>query len=202
MKPGVRALGVAESYRRESSTLAGVVVRADRVVDGFAFATCTVGGTDATATIVALFEDLDREDVQYLLVAGIAPAWFNVVDLHHLYERTGIPVLSVTFEASEGLEDAIRDAFDGEATARRIETYRTQPPRRSVAVDTGTDTASETPNEVTGSGRTVYVRSVGIDDREADDVVRSFTHGGGRPEPVRIARLAARAADSFRRDGR
>ncbi|PSQ09470.1 DUF99 domain-containing protein, partial [Halobacteriales archaeon QS_7_68_65] len=54
MKAGVRALGVAESSRPDAtrSTLAGAVVRADRVVDGFAFGSCTVGGTDATETVV------------------------------------------------------------------------------------------------------------------------------------------------------
>jgi len=177
MKPGVRALGVAESYREETSTLAGAIVRASRVVDGFVFGSCTVGGTDATEAIVSLFDRLDREDVQYLLVAGIALAWFNVVDLHRLHGATDRPVLSVTFEDSDGLEGPIRDAFDGDDRRERLDTYRAQPPRRSVTVD----------------GGTVFVRSVGIDEREADDVVRAFTPEGGRPEPVRVARLAGRA---------
>jgi endonuclease V-like protein UPF0215 family len=181
VKAGVRALGIAESYREQTSTLAGVVVRANRVVDGVAFETCTVGGTDATRAIASLFEALGREDIRYLLVAGIAPAWFNVVDLHRLHDRTGIPVLSVSFEDSEGLDDAICEAFEGDAATRRLETYRAQPTRRPVTV--GDDT--------------IFVRSVGLDDREATDVVRAFTPDGSRPEPVRVARLAARAADRF-----
>ena len=184
MKAGVRALGVAESYREDTSTLAGVVVRANRVVDGLAYATCTVGGTDSTTAIASLFEHLGREDIRYLLVAGIAPAWFNVVDLHRLFELTGVPVLSVSFEASDGLEDAIRDAFEGEAASRRLDLYHAQPARRPVVL--GADT--------------VYVRSVGLDDSEANDVVRGFTPEGGRPEPLRVARLAARSADAFRRN--
>lgn len=183
MKRGVRALGVAESYRGERSTLAGAVVRADRTVDGFAFTTCTVGGTDSTTAISSLFADLDREDIQYLFVAGIAPAWYNVVDLSRLFDLTGVPVLSISFEASDGLEDAIREAFDGDDAARRLERYRAQPERR--AVDVGDDT--------------VYVRSVGVDETEADEIVRAFTPEGGRPEPLRVARLAARSADAFRR---
>jgi endonuclease V-like protein UPF0215 family len=179
VKAGVRALGVAESYRDDRSTLAGAVVRASRVVDGFAFGTCRVGGTDATAAIDDLFARLDREDVRYLLVAGIAPAWFNVVDLHDLAERVDRPVISVTFEESEGLASAIREAFEGEARTRRLATYRAQPERRPVSVN----------------GETVYVRSVGLPADQAADVVRSFTPEGGRPEPLRVARLAARAAD-------
>ncbi len=184
MKAGVRALGVAESYRERTSTLAGAVVRADRTVDGFAFGTCTVGGTDATRAVVSLFERLDRQDVRYLLVAGIAPAWFNVLDLREIAAAVDRPVVSVTFEESDGLGDAIRDAFDGETARRRIDSYRAQPDRRPVSVD----------------GETVYVRAVGLDPCEAADVVRAFTPEGGRPEPLRVARLAARAVEAFRTD--
>lgn len=182
MKAGVRALGIAESFSDDRSTLAGVVVRASRVVDGFAFGSCTVGGTDVTDAIVALYDDLGREDVRYLLVSGIAPAWFNIIDLHSLQQRVGRPVISITYEGSEGLGSALREQFDGDGLQTRLETYRRQPPRR----------------ELTINGETVFVRSVGIDDGEANDVVRGFTPEGGRPEPVRVARLAARAADRFR----
>lgn len=177
MKTGVRALGIAESYRQETSHLAGVVARASRVVDGFVFARCTVGGSDATETICSMVDRLDREDVRYLMVAGIAPAWFNVVDLQAINERTGLPTISVTFEASPGLETAIEDAFDDdEVIEDRLATYRAQPARQQVTVN----------NE------TVYVRAVGLSDDESVDVVRAFTPEGGRPEPLRVARLAAR----------
>lgn len=182
MKAGVRALGVAESYREQTSTFGGAVVRASRVVDGFGFETCTVGGTDATDTVVSLFDRLDRPDVRYLLVAGIAPAWFNVLDLHAIEDATGRPVISVTFEDSDGLAGAIREAFDGTAAKRRLATYHAQPDRREVSAD----------------GERVFVRSVGLDDDEAADVVRAFTPEGGRPEPLRVARLAARAVEEFR----
>jgi endonuclease V-like protein UPF0215 family len=180
VKPGHRALGIAESYHDDTSTLAGSVVRANRVVDGFAFGSCTVGGTDATTAILDIFDRLGREDIDYLLVAGIAPAWFNVVDLHRLHDTTGLPALSISFEESKGLVPAIREAFDGEAARERIARYRAQPGRRSVAV----------------GDETVYARAVGAD--SVAEVVRAFTPEGGRPEPLRVARLAARAADTFR----
>jgi len=184
MKTGARALGVAESFQDDRSTVAGAIVRADRTVDGLAFETCTVGGTDATDAVVDLFAAIGREDVRYVLFAGIAPAWFNVLDLHRIAAATDRPVLSVTFEESDGLESALHDAFEGEALETRLETYRAQPGRRQLRVN----------------GETVYLRSVGIDEREARDVVRGFTPEGGRPEPLRVARLAARAAEQFRAD--
>jgi len=186
MKPGVRALGVAESFRRdhEHSTLGGAVVRASRVTDGFSLATATVGGTDATGAVVDCYRRLGREDVQYVLVAGIALSWYNVVDLHTVHDATGRPVLSVTFEEGDPLEAPLREQFDGEALERRLETYRAQPPRRAVEVDHGR----------------AFVRAVGVDDADAERVVRAFTPEGGRPEPLRVARLFARAVEQFRDD--
>ncbi|PSP53122.1 DUF99 domain-containing protein [Halobacteriales archaeon QH_1_68_42] len=147
MKAGVRALGIAESFRGDESTLAGAVVRASRVTDGF--------------------------------VAGIAPAWFNLLDLPAIRESADRPVLSVTFEESPGLEGALREAFEGDALDERLAVYRRQPERRRLTVN----------------DERVFVRAVGCEEDEAADVVRAFTPEGGRPEPLRVARLAARAAD-------
>ncbi|KAB1192502.1 DUF99 family protein [Haloferax sp. MBLA0076] len=215
MKTGTRALGIAESYsgtaraptadhtdsRHSSavpspdsdadttatpdghaeSVLCGAVVRADRVVDGLAFETCTVGGDDATDAIASLSQSLGREDVRYVLVSGIAPAWFNLVDIDRLASTLDRPVLSVSFEESEGLEPALSEHFAGDEHARRLEIYRDAPPRRAVEVN----------------GERVFVRAAGCDDDEAVRVLRAFTPTGGRPEPLRVARMAARAARQF-----
>jgi len=186
VKSGARALGVAESYRRDTSTLAGVVTRASRVTDGFVFGTCTVGGTDLTASIIDLVERLDREDVRYVLVSGIALAWYNVLDMHRLHDATERPIIVVTFEQSDGLLDSLETEFSGDELDTRRDIYLTQPARRELAVD----------------GESVFVRQVGMNAEEAEEVVRAFTPEGGRPEPLRVARLAARAADDFgNRDG-
>lgn len=182
MKPGTRAVGVAESYEGAESTIAAAVVRADRVVDDLRFGACTVGGTDATDAVVSLLEGLARPDAQFLLLAGIAPAWYNLLDLHRLREAIDRPVLSVSFEPSPGLGGALREEFSGASLDRRLATYERQPPRE----------------ELTVNGETLFVRSVGCED--ASGVVRAFTPEGGRPEPLRVARTAARAADAYRTD--
>jgi endonuclease V-like protein UPF0215 family len=120
--------------------------------------------------------------VQYLLLAGIAPAWFNLIDLPALADAVSRPVCSLSFEASPGLEPALREGFSGDALDERLATYRAQPPRRRVEVN---DDA-------------VWVRAVGVDDDRAAEIVRAYTPEGGRPEPLRVARLAARAARRFR----
>ncbi|MCL7417997.1 MAG: DUF99 family protein [Halalkalicoccus sp.] len=189
MKAGTRVVGVAESYRGdrspgEASTLAGAVVRADRVVDGLVFGSLTVGGLDGTDAVCELFSELDREDVQYLLLAGIAPAWYNVVDLSEIADRIDPPVCAVSFERSAGLEGPIKRAFSGDERDRRLTTYERQPARKRIEVN----------------GETLYWRGVGLDSAAARELLSTLTPEGGRPEPLRVARLAARAADRFRED--
>lgn len=193
MKPGTRALGIAESYRdepsgdgrsestRRRSTLAGVVVRADRVVDGLVFDSCTVGSTDATDGVVSLFRRLGREDVRYVLVAGIALAWYNVLDLRRIHEAVERPVCSVSFEESDGLDDALRAEFSGDDLDERLSVYEGQPSRDRVEVN----------------GHDLYYRTIGFDDGDGREALRAFTPEGGRPEPLRVARLAARAGDGW-----
>ncbi|QIB73129.1 DUF99 family protein [Halogeometricum borinquense] len=186
VKSGTRALGIAESYTDDGveaeSVLCGAVVRADRVIDGAAYGTCTVGGTDVTDVIRGLFSNLGREDVRLVFVAGVAPAWFNIVDLRRLADAVDRPVLSVSFEASSGLRSALKAAFSGEELDTRLAVYESLPPRRRVTV--GDDT--------------VFVRSVGISDDEAARAVRAYTPTGGRPEPLRVARLLARSGREWR----
>lgn len=192
MKAGARTLGIAVSTppgvastsatgHARSGIVAGALVRADRVFDGLSFSTCTVGGTDYTDAVLDCVETLGREDVQYLLTAGVAPAWFNVLDLHRVHEAVERPVLSVSFEGSPGLASALREQFTGAALEERLGTYERQPGR--IRVD-GMDT---------------WVRAVGVDDDEATAIVRALTPDGERrPEPLRVARIAARAGRSFR----
>ncbi len=184
MKGGVRAVGIAESYSTETSTIAGVVVRADRVFDGAFFRTCTVGGMDATEQIIAGLVSLARDDTEYIFIAGIAPAWFNIIDLQLIHERVGIPVICVSFQESPGLKSAIETEFSGSEQTDRLDRYSRQPGRESIEI-----------NE-----QTLYYQDVGMNGESPDQVLRHFTPVGGRPEPLRVARLVARAADTWRTD--
>ncbi|UPM43631.1 DUF99 family protein [Halocatena salina] len=183
MKAGTRALGVAESYTHGAtkSTVVGAVVRADRVFDGMVVGHITVGGTDSTARITDLWRRIDRPDVQYVFLAGIAPAWYNIIDLREVEDVVDRPVVSVSFEQSDGLAPALRDAFETSALAERLDRYNRQPPRQKISVN----------------DEQLFVRAVGLATAEAERVVRAFTPEGGRPEPLRVANTAAAAIDEF-----
>jgi len=175
-KKGLRALGIAESYAgREHSVLAGVVMRKDLRIDGFCSGRVTVGGTDATDTILSMIRDLDRRDINIVLVSGCVISWFNVLDPGRIFDETEIPVICVTYEESDGLLDDIRHHFPGDAA--RVEAYLRLGDR--VPVDLPGHT-------------TIYLRAAGIGYEDAAQFCRDFTLEGKIPEPLRVARLCAR----------
>ncbi|MFA4859139.1 DUF99 family protein [Methanoregula sp.] len=175
-KKGLRAFGIAESYSgRVHSNLAGVVMRKDLRIDGFSFGQVTVGGTDATDTVLKMIQDLDRTDINAILLSGCVIAWFNILDPARITETTGIPVIGVTYEESPGLLDDIRYHFPGDQG--RIDAYLKLGDRYPV--------------ELT-KGHVSFLRSWGIGNEDAARLCRDFTHEGKIPEPLRVARLCAR----------
>ena len=194
MTPPSRTLGVAFSDGDRVSRIAGAICRADGTLDGLAYDACTVGGTDATQAVRSLVADLGREDVRHVSLAGIAPAWYNLVHLAALQEAVARPVTAVSYEASDGLEPALCEAFDGEALETRLSTYQSLPPRHRVEVPNNTSTASTTTTDTDRDPAPLFVRAVGIDADRAATVVRSLVRAGfRRPEPLRVAGIAADA---------
>jgi endonuclease V-like protein UPF0215 family len=180
-KKGLRALGIAESYAgRTSSTLAGVVMRKDLRIDGFTYGRVTVGGMDATDVILEMVVNLERRDINVILLSGCVIAWFNVIDPGRIHERTGIPVICVTYEESEGLINEIRRHFPGDET--RLSAYLQLGDRIPFGLR---------------SGQTCYLRSWGLETGDAGRLCNDFTLEGKIPEPLRVARLCARYAGHY-----
>lgn len=178
-KPALRVLGIAESFVRElpRSRLAGVVMRADLRIDGLAYASAIVGGDDATEAVLNIYKRLDRADVNALLLSGAVISWFNIIDLPRVYEETQKPLICLTYEESPGLEKYLREYFP-EAEGKLC-LYQRLGEREMVRLKTGYE---------------VYIRALGASAEEARVLLNRFTLDGRVPEPVRVARLAARAA--------
>jgi endonuclease V-like protein UPF0215 family len=184
-KPGIRVLGVAESFKpdRSWSVLGGVVMRADLVVDGLSVGRASVGGDDATASISSLFRRLGRNDVNLLMVSGCILSLYNIIDVDELARKTKLPTVCLTYKETAGIEDAIKRHFPDRAEEKLV-AYRKLGKRVRVRLP---------------SGHNVYVRTSGMSLSEVRAVLGGFTLQGSVPEPVRVARLLARAVLDIRR---
>ncbi|MDA4124626.1 MAG: DUF99 family protein [Thaumarchaeota archaeon] len=178
-KPGIRALGVAESFKQgqKRSVIAGVVMRSDLIVDGLAFGHTSVGGDDATAAIASLFRRFRRNDINLIMVSGAILSLYNIIDVDELSAKTKLPVICLTYKETSGIEGSIRKHFP-ERAEEKLEAYR------RLGRRTGFNLAS---------GHRVFARLSGLDRGEARSTIDRFTRQGSIPEPVRVARLLARA---------
>ncbi|MHA1590782.1 MAG: endonuclease dU [Candidatus Njordarchaeales archaeon] len=184
-KKGFRILGIAESFKKEyfphfdKSVIAGVIVRGDLQVDGFAFNFITVRGLDATEKIIELYRMMSRPDISIIMLSGTVIALYNVIDLNKLYDDIKKPIIAVTYEESKGIERFLLELPDGE---ERVRIHHRNGPRIPILLK---------------NSFRVFIRPVGISIDEAVYVLNRFTIHGRYPEPVRLARILARALLSY-----
>jgi len=180
-KKGIRAIGLAESFRKEigsKAVIAGVVMRSDLLVDGFGFATCTVGGMDSTEKVIELWRRLERKDINVVLLSGSVISWFNVIDLNKLYREVETPLICLSYRESKGLDEVFRKRFP-EDWETRLNVHLSNGERTPLKLKTG---------------YSVFVRVFGVDTEDAKQVLDKFLVNGRYPEPVRLAKLLARSA--------
>lgn len=176
-KSGVRVLGIGESFNREDtkSVVAGVVMRGDFRIDGFSVCRPTVGGTDSTDSLISLFQRLERPDVRAWMLGGSVISWFNIVDIMELHDATGVPVVSVTYNPSEGIEKYLKEYFPSDWEPR-LQILERAGSRMEVTLRTGHE---------------VYLSISGLSKTRAKQLVDQFTLDGKIPEPIRVARIEA-----------
>jgi endonuclease V-like protein UPF0215 family len=177
-KKGIRVLGIAESFKKsgKKSTLAGIVMRRDLIIDGMAFGSATIEGDDATDSIISMHRSLARDDINCILLDGLVISMYNIIDGEKVAAETGLPLIAITFEDSKGLEGSIRHHFDNWQS--KLDQYQKLGKRERVALKTG---------------KNLFIRYWGLSQKRAIAILNSFTLQGSVPEPIRVAKLAARS---------
>ena len=183
-KKAIRALGIAESFHDKAkiSTLAGVVMRTDLVIDGFGIGKLTVSGSDATESIVSLANAIQRNDLNALILSGSVLSLYNIVDVDELCSELSIPVVALTFSKSRAnLLQNIEERFPSGIANRKKKLLEKLGSPKKVRLRTGYD---------------VFVRNSGIGEKESKRLLDRFTLQGAIPEPIRVARLLAKAVSA------
>ena len=181
-KKGIRILAIAESFQKQDrkSILAGIVMRRDLVVDGFAYSDTIVGGNDGTHKVLSMIHSLGRTDINCVLLGGLIISLFNIISGKYINEITGIPVIAISYRKSSGLKDSIH----GNAENEKIKEYLKLEERKPLKLWTG---------------KTIYVRHWGLEFSDASKLLNSLVIQGAKPEPLRLATLAARAYQNYSR---
>tara|TARA_Y100001949_G_scaffold145243_1_gene128333 strand:+ start:544 stop:1119 length:576 start_codon:yes stop_codon:yes gene_type:complete len=176
-KHGLHGLAISESFSQDSkkSVLTGIVMSTDLVIDGFILGHSTIGGDDATDSILSMYEKLDRPDVSFVLISGIVISLYNIVNVKRISEKIGLPVIGVTYKDSDGIEEAIKHHFP-ESYESKLAEYSGLGSREKITLHTSHD---------------LYIRNEGCTVAEATQLLNRLTLHGSFPEPLRIAQMLA-----------
>lgn len=157
--------------------MAGVLVRPPDYVEGVLISSCQVDGEDANSAIVDMVKNSRfSEQVRVIMVDGAALGGFNVVDIKALSDELGIAVITVS-----------RDEPDLRSILEALRGHFTDWERRFVIISRNRVRPVEIADGL------VYIASEGMDEREAENLVRRCILRGRIPEPVRLAHLVATA---------
>ena len=178
-KKGLRGLAIAESFRQnsEKSILSGIVMRRDFLIDGFVFGTTTINGDDATQTILQMYEDLERPDISYVLISGLIISMYNVIDIKRIHENLQLPIIGITYNESQGIEEAIKHHFP-ENYISKIKEYHKLGEREKITLHTSSE---------------IFVRREGCSLNDAQYLLNKLTLQGSIPEPLRVAQLLSKS---------
>ena len=177
-KKGIRVFGISESFAMSDlrSILAGVVMRRDFIIDGLIFGNTTIRGNDSTEIIVSMFRRMKRNDINCILLGGTIISILNIVDGQELYDTTKVPVVAISSRETRGLrENNLRTFEDGEIKCKLYNALK----------------ASE--QLTLRTGKAVNYRNWGISSRDVSVLLNDLTLQGARPEPIKVASIAARA---------
>ncbi len=177
-KKGLRGLAIAESFKEDSrsSTLAGVVMRRDFIIDGFVFGHATIEGNDVTDAILQMHQKLNRDDISFVMISGLIMSMYNIVDIKKIWNTLAIPIIGVTYDDSKGIEPAIKYHFPDSYQSKMAE-YNKLGPRTKISLHTG---------------HNLYLRIEGCTIQETKKLLDAFTLQGAIPEPLRVAHMLAR----------
>jgi len=138
-----------------------------------------VDGLDATGTALEAIGASGMR-IDAIMAGSIPIAGFNVIDPQEIYRKIAIPSVFVLQDRPD--EGAVRHAL--------VKHFDDWEARLRVIDGAGPLHEFKTPG---GEGERVLIRCVGMGAEEAFRLVKSVTVFGRVPEPVRIAKMAAKA---------
>ena len=178
MKQQIRILGVDDapfSFSEKYATVIGVVMRGGEYLECVLRSQVSVDGTNATVICKELIQGTKhRQQLQVMMLDGIALGGFNIVDIEEVYQATGLPVLTVTRDPPDFSK--IREALQ-----HHFQDWR----KRWDLMQKGTL------HIVPTSHNPIHVQCAGLSLKEAKEIIKLSTIRGVIPEPLRVAHLIA-----------
>lgn len=176
MKQNIRILGVDDGpFQRDidsRTALVGVLMRMDGTLESVHSGFIDIDGEDTLSLILEFIEEIGNSNVNVILTEGITFGGFDIVDPTELWQKTGIPFISIT----KGKADlqSMESALIEHGNSEKLHKLRSLTPVRKIIRDN------------------VYTLNIsGVDQKEAISLVEKLMIVGNVPEPLRLADMMA-----------
>ena len=179
-KKGIRVLAFAESFdiSETYSTIVGIIMRKDHVIDGVTTGRITIGGNDSTPILINLINNLERNDINCILIGGLIIGLYNIIDGNEIFKNTCIPLITLTFtNPKKKIHKTLKKYFPHDYESR-ISKYKESEKRDIVKLKTN---------------KVVFSKNWGINYNDASNLLNDFIIQGAIPEPIRVAKLCAKS---------
>jgi len=181
IKSEIRVLGVDDGmftpHVKGSALIVGVVFRGGYWLDGVISTRVEVDGFDATDKIASMVNGSPHhKQLRVIMLDGVTFAGFNIVDIKKLNRATQLPVIAVT-----------RDEPDFDDINKALKKLPRSEERWKAVQNAGKITKVYTRNRK----EKVYMETAGIQEEDAERILRLTSTRSSVPEPLRVAHLIA-----------
>lgn len=183
IKSEIRILGLDDGpfkpHSGEEVPLVGTIFRGGKWIDGVLCTHIKQDGTDATERVIDMINRSRHKDqLRVVMTDGVTFAGFNVLNIRDVFEKTGLPVISVTRE--------LPNMRDVEKAIRHLPNWRQ---RLRVIKSAG----KIYPVETRKHAAPIYIQFSGMEREDAQEVVKLSSTRSLVPEPIRVSHLIATA---------
>ncbi len=183
IKEEIRILGVDDGPfifgRPGKALLVATIFRGGLWLEGVLTTRIKVDGDDATDQLVRMIsKSRHKGQVRVAMTNGLTFGGFNVIDGQAVFERTGLPLISVTRSKPDmhAIKEALRRLPNPEERFSRID--RAGPPKEH--------------HYAQGRGKArIYFQAFGIGDEDAHAIMDISSTRSLMPEPIRVAHIIA-----------
>lgn len=176
IKKEIRVAGIDDGpfnkFSDSTCLVAATIFRGGSYMDGLLSCHVEVDGDDSTSKIIDLIKKTRHYDqLNCIMLDGIALGGFNVIDIKELNKKTELPVIVIIRKRPDFKK--IEKALKRMKSEKKMRLIRKAGKIYRIRIKNGQ----------------VYFQKAGISERKAADIIRITATHALIPEPIRIAHL-------------
>lgn len=178
MKSQIRLLGIDDgpfAFSDKKTLIIGTVMRANGYLEAILKDEIEIDGSEATEIVIGMVEQSRHfKTLKAIMLDGVALGGFNVVDIEEVFDRTRLPIITIT-----------RDKPNLDKIKVALQSHFSDWEMRFNLIQKGSLCELET------KYNPIFIKYVGIGPDAAKEIIKLSTIRGVIPEPIRVAHLIA-----------